>query len=108
VFHDLTDIARTAFLGMERLEMITRNIHSHGLYISEYRFWMLRREFEKLSALISAELEVGFLNEVIHNLLRKFAPPISSANDGKANRAMKSRHEFIPGRAVFGLRAGLY
>ena len=61
---------------------------------------MLRGKFEKLMALISAELKVGILDQVVHSLLRNFAPLICSPNDGKADGAMKTKYELIPGSAV--------
>lgn len=108
MFHDLTDITGTAFLGVGGLEMIMSNIHSNGLYVREYRLGMLDGELKELSALIGTELEVGLLDQVIHDLLGNIAPLMGSANDGKANRTMKAGHELIPGCAVFCLRAGLY
>ena len=61
---------------------------------------MPRGKFEELMALISAELKVGILNQIVHNLLRNFAPLICSPNDGKADGAMEARYELIPGSAV--------
>ncbi len=93
---------------MGRLEVIVRDVHGDRLYIAEDCIGMLRSKFEKLPALISAELQVGVLNEVVHNLLGNLAPLVRSSYDGHADRTMKAGDKLIPCRAVVALGAGPY
>lgn len=93
---------------MGRLEVIVRDVYGDRLYIAEDRIGMPGSKLEKLAALICAELQVGVLNEVVHNLLGNLAPLARSPYDGNADGAMKARDKLIPCRAVVALGASSY
>jgi hypothetical protein len=91
---------------MGSLKVVARNIDGDGLDISRDRFRVLGREVTQETTPVGAEFEIGFLNQVVDDLLREGTPLTGGSDDGKTDRAVETGDKFMPGCAVMRLRAG--
>jgi hypothetical protein len=66
---------------------------------------MLNRELQQKTALVSAQLQICLLDEVIECLLGWLAPLRSGSNDRKLNWPLKTKDKLIPRRAIVRLSA---
>ena len=86
----------TTLFGESGLEVIVRNVPSNDLQETKDRVWVARLERSKQPAIIVAELEVGFLDEIIESLAGGFPEVAGSAKDGCRDDRLKTADEFLP------------
>jgi hypothetical protein len=60
---------------------------------------------EELPASVVAEFEIRLLDEVLDDIGGGYPPAAQSAQDGKADRTLITKHESLPGRGMVGFGA---
>jgi len=81
VLQQLGRFPRASFLRTKRLEVVISNVGRNCLYISRYSLRVLDRKRSEQSALVSAELEVRLLDQVINDLPWNSPTLIGCANN---------------------------
>src|SRR6202012_2035720 len=95
-----------ALFGVVGLEMIAGHVGSHYLYVTDEGVGALLFETAEDTRIVGAELEVGFLDEIVDGLPGGIAEAVGcTQNDGR-EEPMKAADELFPrvgaarGRAV--------
>jgi len=86
--------------------MIVNYVSCNCLYVSRNGLRVLGRKVMQQATLISTELEIRVLDEVVDYLTTNIAPSICRADYGKTDRPLKAGDEFIPRCCVTKFGAG--
>ena len=76
--------------------MVVDDIGGEDLDVAVDGFWVGGIESSQQGSALCAELEVGFLDEVVENLRGGFAPLSGNANDDCSDEGIEAANEFGP------------
>jgi hypothetical protein len=97
VFLDLFELAGAALLGVGGSEVISHYVRGEYFDVAGEGVGVLLLEGAEDAEVVGAELEVGFLEEVVYGLFGGVAESAGGAQDDGGDEAMEAADELFPG-----------
>lgn len=97
VFLDLFELAGAALLGVGRFEVIADYVRGEYFDVAGEGVGVLLLEGAEDAEVVSAELEVRLLEEVVYGLFGGIAESAGGAQDDGGDEAMEAADELFPG-----------
>lgn len=97
VFLDLFELAGAPLLGVGGFEVIADHVRGEDFDVAGEGVGVLLLEGAEDAEVVGAELEVGFLEEVVYGLFGGIAESAGGAQDDGGDEAMEAADELFPG-----------